>query len=84
LVIYKCAKCGFKTANKRFFEAHIRRSKHIQPSSDTEQKPVIAKITEVIESGPVPEIVEKKPKRRPSAEIIFETKSIESEELENE
>ena len=83
MVIYKCAKCGFKTANKRFFEAHIRRSKHIQPSSDTEQKPVIAKITEVIESGPVPEIVEKKSRRRKYAEIMEEN-STESEELENE
>ena len=80
MVIYKCPECSFKTANKIFYEAHLRRSKHVPPVH-TEPKPEI--VPEPIPE-PVPEIIEKKPKRRPSAEIIFETKSIESEELENE
>ena len=80
MVIYKCPECSFKTANKIFYEAHLRRSKHAPPVH-TEPKPEI--VPEPIPE-PVPEIIEKKPKRRPSAEIIFETKSIESEELENE
>ncbi len=79
MVIYKCTECSFKTANKNFYEAHIRRSKHTPPT--TEPKPEI--VPDILPEL-TPEIVEKKPKRRLSAEIIQEEKSIESEELEHE
>ena len=77
--IYKCAECSFKTANKTFYEAHLRRSKHAPPTTEPKLEIVPEPIPE-----PIPEIVEKKPKRRLSAEIIQEEKSIESEELEHE
>ena len=80
MVIYKCPECSFKTANKIFYEAHLRRSKHAPPVHTEPKLEIVPEST----PEPIPEIVEKKPKRRLSAEIIQEEKSIESEELEHE
>lgn len=76
--IYKCAVCSFKTANKTFYEAHLRRSKHAPPTTE----PKLEIVPEILPEL-TPEIIEKKPKRRIYAEIIQE-KSTESEELEHE